>query len=406
MRAVGLLWVSLLSLVVSLAGVSALTIRLSRTSWQVKNNARSALSPACVRGSQGVESADQISFIGKNPQKTSMNNVYSLEKESVGLKNGNLRLPPPTELTPDQSRLLLACIAAAYGTNFAVVKSVNDALDPSVASLFRFTLSSAVFLPNVWKYRKEMDVLKGGALMGIFNGLGYFGQSTALNQGMSASTVAFICSLAVVVVPVLDVLFPPESGEKEVEQKDRLLAFLPSFISAAGVYFLTGIGEGTETGTGAVGAYAAAFLQPVLFGIAYWLQPKLVQSCKEPGHYLAFTGSSLTAVALGSAGWVLGAGGADIGVGIGSAISHPAAVIAILWTGLATTAGCTLLENVAMKQLTGTESTVIYSSEPLWGTFFGYALLHEAVGIDTAVGAALILGAIFLSTKLENENKV
>ena len=58
-----------------------------------------------------------------------------------------------------------------------------------------------------------------------------------------------------------------------------------------------------------------------------------------------------------------------------------------------------------MKQLTGTESTVIYSSEPLWGTFFGYTLLHEAVGSGTAIGATLILSAIFLSTKLDADDE-
>ena len=334
------------------------------------------------------------------------------------IEQQKLSLPPVTKsiesnpLTPAQSRLLLICIAAAYGTNYAAVKGLSDALDPAVASLLRFSLSAAVFMPNVWKYRgEEQGILKGGAQIGVLNGLGYFGQAFALNQGMSASTVAFICSLAVVVVPILDALFPDEKAAAKAARRGNIvLPFLPSVISALGVYFLTGFEASNSAGEGASSlAYTAAFLQPLLFGIAYWLQPKLVQTCSEPGHYLAFTGSSLAAVTVGCVAWV--AGGthtSDVAAqlqAVATSGSHPYALFAILWTGLATTAGASLLENVAMKQLTGTESTVIYSSEPLWGTFFGYTLLHEAVGRGTAIGATLILSAIFLSTKLEADDE-
>ncbi len=301
-------------------------------------------------------------------------------------------------LTPAQSRLVLVCIAAAYGTNYAAVKGLSDALDPAWASLLRFSLSAAVFAPTVWRYRgEEKGILKSGALIGILNGIGYYGQSFALNEGVSASTVAFICSLAVVVVPILNALYPDEETKAKT-QGSMVMTFVPSVISALGVYFLTGV-EATYTGDGGT-AYVAALLQPILFGTAYWLQPKLLQKCSEPGHYLAFTGSSLAAVTLGCSLWAV----YSPGVSIGQLQSHPYTLLAILWTGLATTAGTSLLENVAMKQLTGTESTVIYSSEPLWGTFFGYTLLHEAVGRSTAIGAILILSAIFLSTTEQKFN--
>ena len=43
-------------------------------------------------------------------------------------------------------------------------------------------------------------------------------------------------------------------------------------------------------------------------------------------------------------------------------------LLAILWTGIVTTAITSFGENVAMKSLSSAETTVIFSTEPLWGT--------------------------------------
>ena len=128
------------------------------------------------------------------------------------------------------------------------------------------------------------------------------------------------------------------------------------------------------------------------------------KSCSEPGHYLAFTGSSLIAVALGALLWVSSDVGLSNGLrSLGGFLEHameaPNVVLAILWTGLVTTAGTTLLENLAMKQLTGTESTIIYSTEPLFATLFGFLLLGESISTDTVIGGCSILVAIALSVQ-------
>ena len=323
----------------------------------------------------------------------------------------------PEELSVATSRLLLLAISAAYGTNYAAVKTLSDELDPSLASLLRFGLSSVVFLPSVLKYGSKVPYLMESALLiGFSNFLGYYGQALALNEGLQGSAVAFICSLAVVVVPTLDAIFVRDDTDGENETMDKkMLAFLPSLISALGVGFLTGFGSGGSTSesidvasTGPpLYAYMAAFIQPFLFGWAYWRQPVLLRkTCSEPGHYLAFTGTSLIAVTLGAMIWACTATSGSDGIGATSrffehATEEPVAILAVLWTGLATTAGTSLLENLAMKQLTGTESTIIYSTEPLFATFFGFLLLGEGVGWSTAVGGALILSAILLSTKLD-----
>jgi len=73
-------------------------------------------------------------------------------------------------------------------------------------------------------------------------------------------------------------------------------------------------------------------------------------------------------------------------------------VLAILWTGIVTTALTSFVENKSMKQLSASESTIIYSTEPLWGTAFAAVTLHEAMGWNTAVGALLIMSACLWSS--------
>ena len=54
------------------------------------------------------------------------------------------------------------------------------------------------------------------------------------------------------------------------------------------------------------------------------------------------------------------------------------------------------LETVALGVLPSSETAVVFSSEPLWGTLFASLLLNEAVTTQTVVGGAMIIGACLL----------
>ena len=51
-----------------------------------------------------------------------------------------------------------------------------------------------------------------------------------------------------------------------------------------------------------------------------------------------------------------------------------------------------------MRSLSAAESTVIYSTEPLWGAAFAAATLGETLGWNTFVGALLIICACLWSS--------
>mmetsp|Transcript_20924 Transcript_20924/g.29980 ORF Transcript_20924/g.29980 Transcript_20924/m.29980 type:complete len:417 (+) Transcript_20924:157-1407(+) len=70
----------------------------------------------------------------------------------------------------------------------------------------------------------------------------------------------------------------------------------------------------------------------------------------------------------------------------------------LLFSGLISTGWTALSEQKAMRFISAAEATLIYTMEPLFATAFAFYFLHEEVGINTAVGAALIITACLLGS--------
>jgi drug/metabolite transporter (DMT)-like permease len=109
------------------------------------------------------------------------------------------------------ARGLLLLVAMLWGTNFASVKYLETLCfhppcnhPPSEAALARFGVAAIVSLPLLIGQRK--DVILAGFECGLWITLGYITQAMAL-QTISSGKCAFICSLTVVVVPLLSSLF-------------------------------------------------------------------------------------------------------------------------------------------------------------------------------------------------------
>ena len=68
------------------------------------------------------------------------------------------------------------------------------------------------------------------------------------------------------------------------------------------------------------------------------------------------------------------------------------------------------METIALKTLTAAETTLLFSSEPLWGAAFAAFFVGERFGLNAAFGAALIVGGCvysnieFKSREKGNEN--
>ncbi|KAG5178530.1 hypothetical protein JKP88DRAFT_261317 [Tribonema minus] len=266
-------------------------------------------------------------------------------------------VPIPRLASAWQARCLLLVASALYGSNYTFVKLLENSLEPCTAAALRFTIAAIVFAPALRGSTKK--VLRDGAEVGFWHALGYCAQSVALTT-TTASKSAFICSLAVVFVLILDSLFarPPQTpfdgplAETLSPASPPLPPPLPPPLAIRGLpHFWPWL---------ASRAWSSAALSPPALATRGRLR-------------------SLCASAWGSGAWHRVGG-------------------ALLYTGLVSTAVTTGMETVALESLTAAESTVIFSTEPLWGAAVAVALLGETTGLNTAAGAALILCACLWST--------
>lgn len=118
---------------------------------------------------------------------------------------------PSTGIGIWTARALLMLIAILWGTNFGAVKYLETLCfhppcvhPPSEAAFARFGLAALVSVPLLIGQRK--DIILAGLECGLWITLGYITQALALST-ITAGKCAFICSLTVVVVPLISAAF-------------------------------------------------------------------------------------------------------------------------------------------------------------------------------------------------------
>lgn len=62
----------------------------------------------------------------------------------------------------------------------------------------------------------------------------------------------------------------------------------------------------------------------------------------------------------------------------------------MIYLGVLTTAFTNWLQTLGQKSLPATTASAIYALDPLWGAFFAYLLLGEALGLQGLAGCALL----------------
>ena len=107
----------------------------------------------------------------------------------------------------------------------------------------------------------------------------------------------------------------------------------------------------------------------------------------------------------------LGLGGGDAAIGqflheVSMASIPPAAIGAILWTGLVTCAYTIFAQSYGQARVSPTEANLIYSTQPLYTALFGYILLGETLGPTGVVGAALIASAVLYTALFDTNGQL
>jgi drug/metabolite transporter (DMT)-like permease len=298
------------------------------------------------------------------------------------------------------ARALILLAAALYGSNFSLVKMMGEdtPLSVGMTSTLRFGLAAIATSPwlfsnlnqirTEWSTSSEAATMLAGFEVGLWNCMGYIAQAVGLETTL-ASKSTFFCSMAVVVVPLLDFFFKGQSI-----QSNQIFGLVLALVGVAALE----LGD-MDRRTGPLLSYGdlVSLLQPLAFGMGIWRMEAAMR--KYPNQAMRATAAQLSIVFLGSAFFctLSGDGGIDISQ-LSNIITKPQMLAPLLWTGLVTTALTIYMESVAMKTLSAAETTLLLSTEPVSGSLFAAALMGERLGPNAMFGSGLILMSCILST--------
>lgn len=324
------------------------------------------------------------------------------------------------------ARLLLFGAAALYGTNFSCVKLLDATELPiGLSSTLRFALAALATSPWLFLSNKhhqeaaktavesdfsraeveapefwitsEWGALVAGLEVGFWNSFGYVAQAIGLEATL-ASKSAFLCSLAVVTVPILDWITGKKLKSREM---------LGIVLALLGVGFLELGGENPAELLKLSSSDIASLMQPIFFGLGFWRMEKAMH--KYPDQANRSTAAQLSAIFMVSAVFAA-VTEPSVFTDFSSSLhflANPWIIAALLWTGCITTALTVYMETVALKTLSAAETTLIFSTEPLWGSAFAALVMGETFGWDAAVGGFLIIaGCLFSNLGWDGIQKV
>lgn len=269
--------------------------------------------------------------------------------------------------------ILLATVF--WGMTFALIKDAVAGLDVFDFIFWRFLVASLVMLLLFHRHIHFTDkkLLYQGMLLGIFFGGGAISQTLALTT-TAASTVSFITSFEVVIVPLLICLIG--------RQWPSLSIFLAVVLTITGVGLLTVSATGFDIQTGNGWALLCAFC----FAIYTLLAGKFSHSGK-PITLTFVQSSTLCLIVLGINvfTWQL------------TIPQHGNQWLAILFCALFASIISFYLQIRFQRYVTATRTAIIFATEPIFATITAVLYLHERLSEKFLIGALLVFTGILLS---------
>lgn len=192
--------------------------------------------------------------------------------------------------------------------------------------------------------------------------------------------------MAVVTVPILDYMFGKELLRRQI---------IGACLAAFGVFSLEmGGQQGIESLTS---GDISSLVQPVMFGLGFWRMEAAMH--KYPTEAGRLAAAQLLMVFLVSLSYLISTSYADMpsATQIMTWLQDPNILGMLFWTGIVTTAFTIWMETLALKTLSAAETTLIFSTEPLFGAAFAAVVANECLGMDAVVGAAFIIGGCLVS---------
>lgn len=273
----------------------------------------------------------------------------------------------------------LLLTAMIWGFAFVVVKNSLDSVPPIYMLAFRFSIASvALSLIGIKEFKKiNRKTVFAGCIIGIFLFIAYSFQTIGCMY-TTAGKNAFLTAVYVLVVPVFHWII-----NKKVPNKKIIVAAVAAIV---------GIGFITLDGASASGINIGDILT-LICGIFFAAQIVYIARYVDECSPLLLTLFQLAVSAVLS--WIF----API---IGepfplSAFSDSSVVFSMFYLGLLSTMLCFFLQNLCQKYTHTATSSILLSTEAVFGCVFSCIFAAEEVSWKMAVGCVLMFIAIIIS---------
>ncbi|KAJ3672924.1 hypothetical protein LUZ60_006298 [Juncus effusus] len=285
-----------------------------------------------------------------------------------------------------RSVIILNVLTVIYASDIPVLKEVEAIADPAFFNMVRFGLSVLPFIPLLLRSSGDFKIRSAGLELGLWVSLGYLSQALGLLTS-DAGRASFISAFTVIVVPLIDGItgatIPP-------------LIWFGSIASLFGVAFLESSGSPPCVGD------VLNILSALFFGI-HMLRTEQISRKTKKEKFVPILAFEVLVVAMSSVLWFLIRQNSTGDLQLNNNFSFSLDLneifdfvitfpwIPALYTGLFSTALCLWAEMHAMRDISATESAIVYGMEPVWGAAFAWFILGERWDSTAWFGAALIL---------------
>lgn len=278
-----------------------------------------------------------------------------------------------------RAELVLLAIALVWGSSFSLMRNVIDYLPEIPYLALRFLIGAAALLILFRKRLKGLTVkiCVQGAVIGLTLFLGMVLQVYGLRY-TSATNSAFITGLNFVFVPVISAVL--------LKKRPSRLMVLGVGIAAAGLMLITG-GLDTAPNRGDV--------LTLICSVCWAMQIIVIDKFAGESDPVLLGVTQVVITAL----FFLVAWGAVDRTPI--ALSSPFVWVVLLITGLGGTAFAFAAQTVVQRDISPTQTAVIFSMEPVFGMLFALVIpdvdgVREAMTLIKAAGCALIFTGMLL----------
>ncbi len=279
---------------------------------------------------------------------------------------------------PRYTHSLLIVAGMIWGTSFVAGKLGVESTDPFLFTVMRTAFSGASVIPFLFLYKFDYSLFKSKALWGIamLNAAGLILQNVGLTQTTASNTVLLV-DINVVIVAVLASIFLKERLNR------RIVAGL--VLGMAGVTLVATKGDLSNLSGGTFIGNLLVFMAGISW--AFYIVFTTVE-LKKGYSLLCLTCTVVMQTSL------LAIPASLIMVSDFS-FGAPGVLLAV-YTGVFCTTVAFLMYNVGLKALGATTTSIILLVEIVFGLLFSFLLLGERPDLMTAIGGALILGAIMI----------